>query len=72
MTQLERNLLKTVKKNLIDSTKTDWSRGENHQWIAYARSMQNAIDSQTAILETLLSEITNPIIEPELPEEGKN
>ena len=61
MTTLERNLLKTVRKNLIDSSTTNWTRGYHNKWLIYARSMQNAIVSQVRILETLISEETNPI-----------
>ncbi len=61
MTTLERNLLKTVRKNLIYSSTTNWTRGDHDQWLIYARSMQNAIGSQVRILETLISEETNPI-----------
>ena len=68
MNILERNLLKTVKKNLVDSTETDQSCSDHEQWLTYARRMKNAIDTQTAILDILISEDTNPvkIIEPEM------
>lgn len=70
MTKLERNILKTIKQNLIDASNTSWTSGDHDQWVIWARKMKNTINSETAILETLLSEITNPISEPELPEEG--
>ena len=61
MTTLERNLLKVIRKSLLEATETNWNCGDHEQWLNYAKKMRITIDTQMVILETLISEETNPI-----------
>lgn len=69
MTKLERNILKSIGKSLTDSAVTTWSSGGLNDWTELSKRMITVIKVQSGILDTLISEETNPSIEPELPED---
>lgn len=59
MTDIERNLLENIKKNLLNSINKDWGVGDVDDWYDYAHKMKHAIENSVPILETLISKEKN-------------
>lgn len=56
MKNLEINIVKSVIKNLKDSTKVSWSYGDLQDWTDWAKKMRGSIKNNVSVLETLLEE----------------
>ncbi len=60
MTPLEKNILKTIKKNLLLSTQTSWKSGNLDDWSEFAERMKNSIMESANLFDTLISDDENP------------
>lgn len=62
MTDLEKNLLASIKASLYSSTLVTWSMGDIDQWKARALREKHAIDSACATLDVLIKQTSeNPL-----------
>lgn len=56
MTNLEKDLLLTIKKNLKDTTTTSWSSGTLDDFRAWAARMRTTINNSCATLDAILKQ----------------
>ena len=56
MDTTEKKVLKSLCKNLSDSTVTSWVQGYMDDWTKFARTMKNTIHNSVNIIEELIKE----------------
>ena len=56
MDALQRKMLKSILKNLENSTRTEWESGDLAKWADYARSMRKSIRESISLINTLIED----------------